>query len=184
MENNTIHTFFSFHYSYDFDRINVIIERWLAFLNTSTTPFIAQDQIAAMMEEGLPAIHGWVDEEIAKADAVVVLIGGNTFGRYFIEYEIQQALLQQKPIYGIYIHQVADQTGRIDTKSKSPLPPVCTHYDWKDDNGEELLLDWTKSAILQPIYKQCPALSYSIEALPPDAKAFEQARKAFFDSLD
>ncbi|MCP4438512.1 MAG: hypothetical protein GY810_06165 [Aureispira sp.] len=181
---NKIHSFFSFHFSHDFDRICTVTDTWLKQPNTSMTPFISTAQIIEMMKEGLPAILRWVNEEVAKSDAVVLLIGSQTEGRYFIEYEIQQAILQQKPIYGIHINQVPDKSGKTEAKSLSPLPSLCSHYDWQEDNGAEHILDWTKRAIQEPIYQVNTSLEYQITAQPPSLEAFQQAKAQFFKNLN
>lgn len=180
---NSIHSFFSFHFSHDFDRINTVLDSWSKYPEVSMTPFISTPQLIKMMDEGLSTIFEWVSEEIAKAEVVIVLIGSKTKERYFVQYEIQQAILQKKPIYGIYIHQIMDKSGNTETQGDSPLPMVCSTYDWISDNGAQNLLDWTKTAIQDPIYEQYPLLSYNITTPPPSLEDFEQAKAHFFKNL-
>lgn len=180
---NNIHSFFSFHFSHDFDRINKVLDIWSGYENMSATPFISTPQLMEMMEKGLAGIFDWVNEELAKADVVIVLIGSQTAKRYFIQYEIQQAILQKKPIYGINIHQIPNKLGEVEQEGNCPLPPLCACYDWVADNGAQNILDWTKTAIQNPIYNKYPALEYKITAVPPSLADFEQAKAHFLKNL-
>ena len=51
-------------------------------------------------------IESWIDNQMAKRSCVVVLIGENTAGRKWINYEIKKAIELDKGIVGIYIHNL------------------------------------------------------------------------------
>jgi hypothetical protein len=142
------------------------------------TPFISDEQIAEMMDKGLPSIHQWIEEEISKADAVIVLIGSQSYGRYFIEYEIREAVLQKKPVYGIFFNQIPDRAGIKDEKGKSPLGSEYLHYDWTEDKGTENIHRWTSEAIKN----QCGTKEYEMSASAPSREDFEKAKEMYFNS--
>ncbi len=173
-----MHVFFSFHYSYDYDRIKTLTAIWNSLPGCSMTPFISAEQIAEMMEIGLPSIHQWIEEEISQADAVIVLIGSESYGRYFIEYEIREAVLQKKPVYGLFIHQIPDKAGMTDKKGKSPLDSEYPHYDWTEDRGTENILSWTSEAIENP----CGTKEYEMSASAPGREDFEKAKEMYYNS--
>lgn len=137
-----IHIFYSFHYSHDYDRIRRVLDAYHIQGGYSCTPFISDEEIERMKQEGLDSIHRWIETEIAKADAVVVLIGEHSFGRYFIEYEIQTAYALNKPLMGVFINEIPDKNGRVGLRSKTPLVKNEITYDWILDNGALNIHGW------------------------------------------
>ncbi len=138
--------FFSFYYSRDRHRTRQVMDRWLAEPGAEATPFIARGELERMIHEGLPAIYRWVEEEVAQADVCVALIGADTAGRHFVEYEVAQAIRQGKPLLGVTIHGVPDHEGRVDPPGRNPLFPIFPVYDWVEDDGPGHLPRWIEEA--------------------------------------
>ena len=138
--------FFSFAYTEDHHRAKTIMEQYLVHPNTSATGFIEDGEIDRMCEEGLVRVYQWIEGEVSKADVVVVLIGHNTAGKHFVEYEIAQAQKNAKPIIGIFIEGLPDQNGQLNPKGRSSLFPVFPLYDYIKDQGANDLPLWLQKA--------------------------------------
>lgn len=143
-----LHVFFSFHYTHDYDRILQVMDIFRKNTETSCTPFIADEEIERMKQQGLESIHTWIEEEVKKADAVVVLIGEHCYQRYFIDYEITTARKFGIPIIGIFIEMIPDKNGKTGSRSLSPLDkePV---FDWERDGGAQYLNMWIEKSVQQ-----------------------------------
>lgn len=104
------------------------------------------------------AIENWIDDQINGTSVTVVLIGSETYGRKWIDYELKQSVQQENGLLGVYIHNLKDNEGRTDTKGKNPLAKweyeasgeqltdVFNTYYWKRDNGRENFGDWVEEA--------------------------------------
>jgi len=139
--------FFSFYFTADHTRAAQVMQDFLSHPGTQATGFISPDELAEMAQAGLPAIYAWIEREVAAADVVVVLIGAETRGRHFVEFELACAQRQQKPIIGLAVHTLKDADGQTSQPGDSPLFPVYSHYDHHADDGAQHLLEWAQSAL-------------------------------------
>ena len=55
---------------------------------------------------------------------VIVLIGSQTAGRKWVDYEIRKAWNDKKGLLGIYIHRLLNQDGKASTKGANPFANV------------------------------------------------------------
>ncbi len=172
--------FFSFYFTRDYYRAYQVMQSWLKQPNANATPFISSQEIERMGRDGLTAIYQWIEAEVQSSDITVVLIGQETAGRHFVEYEIAQAQKIQQPIFGVHIHQIKDAEGNGDRSGQNPLLPIFKTYDWIEDDGTQHLRHWVDEAIatvdtqyaqLAPLYKalvdRTAALRHQVLS-PPD----------------
>ncbi|WP_404351754.1 TIR domain-containing protein [Phycicoccus jejuensis] len=75
----------------------------------------------AVKKQGDAAVHQWIDKEMARKAAVVVLIGSETASRKFVKYEIRKAWDTRKPLLGIRIHGLLDSNQRPSTAGTNPF---------------------------------------------------------------
>ena len=113
---------------------------------------------------GKAVIEKWIDGQLNGKSVVIVLIGAETAGRKWIEYEIRKAWADGKGILGIRIHNIDDCNGKQCAKGKNPFsaftiagkdmstivktydPPYATSanvYGHIKDN----MTDWIETAI-------------------------------------
>lgn len=113
---------------------------------------------------GAKAIKEWIDNNMSGKSCVIVLVGENTAGRKWINYEIEKAWNDGRGIFGIYIHKLKDSNGDQSEKGENPFeeftiggkkmssivkcynPPYSTSknvYDYIYENIE----DWIEKAI-------------------------------------
>ena len=110
------------------------------------------------------AIQKWIDEQIYGKSVVIVLIGQNTAGRKWIEYEIKKGWEDNKGVFGIYIHNLKNKDGNQSTKGNNPfdkftigdksMSSIVKTYDPPDftstyvyDYIKTNLADWIEKAI-------------------------------------
>jgi hypothetical protein len=125
----------------------------------SAAGFIDSASWESVKRQGEEAIKRWIDSQLSGTSVTVVLIGSQTAGRPWIDYEIIESINRGSGLLGIYIHNVKDLNGWIDTKGANPFdslrwdygrgPPLSTTYptyDWVADDGRNNLPWWIEAA--------------------------------------
>jgi hypothetical protein len=148
-------TFFSFHYKDDNWRAGIVRNSWVTQDRTVAGFFDSADW-EKVKKEVDSEIEKWINEQLNGTSVTVVLIGENTYGRKWINYEITSSWKKGNGLLGIYINNVLDQNRQTTTKGKNPfeqwkfkksdkevLIPV---YDWVKDNGYENIGNWIEKA--------------------------------------
>ena len=70
---------------------------------------------------GDSAIKNWIDTQLSGRTCAVVLIGANTAGRKWINYEIEKAWNSNKGVVGIHIHNLLNSAQQQSTKGSNPF---------------------------------------------------------------
>jgi hypothetical protein len=154
--------FYSFHYTPDCARAARVRNMGVVEGNKP-----ASDNDWEEIESGGDkAIQKWIDDQLDGRSCNVVLIGENTAGRKWIDYEIKSAWNSKKGLVGVYIHRLKDFDGNQALKGnnpfedftigqkKTPMTSVVKAYnspytDSKDvyNHINEHLSDWIEEAI-------------------------------------
>jgi hypothetical protein len=111
-------------------------------------------------------IKKWIAEQLDGKGCVVVLIGSNTAGRKWINYEIVKGWNDGKGVVGVHIHNLQDSNEKQSTKGLNPfasikygdsgqmLSSVVKAYDppystskYVYNHIKEKLADWVEEAI-------------------------------------
>ena len=114
--------FFSFHYSADNWRASQV--RNMGKVDASST-FSDNDWEEVRLKTD-KAIKEWINSQMAKRSCLVVLIGSNTSGRKWINYEIEKAYELSKGIVGIYINKLQDSDGNQSSRGFNPFYNLYT----------------------------------------------------------
>lgn len=109
--------FFSFHYQLDAWRVSQI--RNMGLLEGQ--PLLSSNHWEDVAAGGEAAIQKWIDAEMAGKSCNVVLIGSQTAGRKWVNYEFKKAWGSGKGVLGIHIHKLLDRDGRSSTKGANPF---------------------------------------------------------------
>jgi hypothetical protein len=80
---------------------------------------------------GDKAIQKWIDDQLNGRSCTVVLIGKDTAGRKWIDYEIETSWNNSKGVLGIYVHNIKDSGGNQTTKGKNPFEKFTMKHDNK-----------------------------------------------------
>lgn len=153
--------FFSFHYERDIWRVNQVRNSWVTKPNINIAGFIDATAWEDVERRGDSAIRRWIDNQLIGTSVTVVLIGAETAGRDYVNYEIEQSLNKGNGLLGIYIHRLKDNDGYADYQGDNPffnftitdkfgyernLADYVEIYDWVLDDGYNNLGDWVERA--------------------------------------
>ena len=118
--------FLSYDYQNDFDRANQIRQMGI-IKDIKPASF---EEWAEICRQGPDSIKKWIDDNMANADAVVVLIGEDTVHRRWVRYEIEKSWNEGKGLIGIYIHNLYDHNKGQCQKGENPFE----HFKMNRDN--------------------------------------------------
>jgi hypothetical protein len=152
--------FYSFHYKPDNWRASQVRNMGVIEGNKPAS----DNDWETVTKNGETAIQRWIDGQLDGKSVAIVLIGTNTAGRKWINYEINKAWDDNKGVLGIYIHNLKNKDGDQSSKGSNPFdyitvngksmsnivetydPPFLTST-YVYDNIKENLADWIESAI-------------------------------------
>lgn len=151
--------FFSFHYERDKWRVNQVRNAWVTQDKESAGFEDAADweEVKKQSEE---EIKDWIDNQLHGTSVTAILIGNETAGRKYVNYEIKESIRQGNGIVGIRIHRLKDKDDGQDFHGSNPLDDfvietnegvkklsnVFETYDWKRDDGRNNIGDWVEEA--------------------------------------
>ena len=113
----TRRTFFSFYYKPDNWRANQVRKMGVVEGN----PAVSDNDWEAVTRGGDAAIKRWIDDQMYGKSCVIVLIGSQTSGRNWINYEIGKAWDDGKGLLGIHIHNLKDADGDQSQEGANPF---------------------------------------------------------------
>jgi hypothetical protein len=120
--------FYSFHYKPDCTRASQIRNMGVIEGNTPAS----DNDWETITSGGDKAIQKWIDEQLNGRSCTIVLIGQNTAGRKWINYEIGKSWNDGKGLLGIYIHNLKDIQGNQAIKGNNPFDG----FTMKRDNSK------------------------------------------------
>ena len=116
-EKMTRRAFYSFHYQPDNWRAAQV--RSMGVIDGNKP---ASDNDWEEVEAGGDdAIQEWIDEQLKGKTVAIILVGENTAGRKWINYEIKKAWKDKKGVLGVYIHNLKDSDGNQAEKGSNPF---------------------------------------------------------------
>lgn len=122
--------FFSFHYKPDNWRASTV--RSIGAVEGERP--VSDNDWETVTSGGDAAIKRWIDGQMQGKSCAVVLIGAQTAGRKWINYEIARAWELGKGVVGIHIHNLLDTEQRPSAKGANPfhsttLSSIVRAYD-------------------------------------------------------
>ena len=127
--------FYSFHYQRDSWRIHQLMNMGAVEDGYSTPNRQEWEQVKA---KGDQAIRNWIDSQMAYKRAVVVLVGKETAGRRWVDYEIRKAWDDKRPLVGIRINGLKNAIGQVDPKGANPFDSIFTQSGYPISNWVNL----------------------------------------------
>lgn len=112
--------FYSFHYTRDAWRVQQVTNMGVI----EGQPILNAQKWEEVKRNGDRAIENWIDQQMKRKAAVVVLVGAQTANRRWVRYEITKAWNEQRALVGIRIHGLADRTGNTNAPGKNPFSSV------------------------------------------------------------
>lgn len=123
----TRYAFYSFHYEPDSWRASQVRNMGVVEGNEP-----ARDHDWEQVKSGgEAAIKRWIDGQLNGRSCTVVLIGANTAGRKWIDYEIEASWNSGKGALGIHVHNLKNRFGHQCVKGSNPF----SHFSMKRDQS-------------------------------------------------
>jgi hypothetical protein len=119
--------FYSFHYQPDNWRASQIRNIGVIEGNSS----VSDNDWETVKKGGDTAIQNWIDRQLKGKSCAIILVGTNTAGRKWVNYEIQKSWNEGKGVLGIYIHNLKNSLGYQSTKGKNPFDDFTMERDSK-----------------------------------------------------
>lgn len=112
--------FYSFHYKPDNFRASQVRNMGMIEGNRPCS----DNDWETITKGGDETIKKWIAEQLDGKSCVVVLIGSNTAGRKWINYEIVKGWNDRKGVVGIYVHNLQDNNQKQSTKGENPFASI------------------------------------------------------------
>jgi hypothetical protein len=109
--------FYSFHYANDAWRVSQIRNIRLEDGNRPAS----DNDWEAIKRGGDAAIARWIDSQMEGKSTVIVMIGSETFGRKWVNYEILNGWNRGKALLGVRIHRLLDHSGYQTYRGSNPF---------------------------------------------------------------
>lgn len=157
--------FFSFHYQNDIFRVNTIRHHWLTKADRSEAGYWDHSLWESTKLRGKQALRDLIESGLKGSTVTAVLIGSQTAGREWVNYEIQRSHELGKGMFGIYINQIkCAGTSSVDPRGRNPfsdhytsdsvwtrqsLASIYPVYDWVANDGYNNFGSWVENAARQ-----------------------------------
>jgi hypothetical protein len=109
--------FYSFHYQPDNWRVSQVRNFGVIEGNRPA----ADNDWEQVKRGGDAAIQRWIDGQLNGRSCTVLLIGAQTAGRKWINYEIEKSWNSGKGLVGIHIYSLKNRNGETTTKGQNPF---------------------------------------------------------------
>lgn len=109
--------FYSFHYIPDNWRASQV--RNIGSIEGNTP--VSDNDWESVKKGGDAAIEKWINSQLDGRTCTIVLIGKETAGRKWIDYEITKSWNDGKGVLGIYIHNLKDRNSEQTSKGANPF---------------------------------------------------------------
>lgn len=159
----TRRVFFSFHYERDVWRANQVRHSWVTKPDREAAGFVDAAEFEEVKGKGGDSVERWIDGQLEGTSVTAVLIGTETSKRPYVKYEIKKSYVRGNGLLGIYIHNMKDSAGQIDSKGQNPfetlyvekdgrkvyLSEMYPAYYWVDGSGYYHFPEWVEEAAKQ-----------------------------------
>lgn len=152
--------FFSFHYQRDIFRVNTVRNHGIFKKVIEGPGYFDHSLWEESKKKGAAALSKLIDDGLAGSSVTAVLIGRETAGRTWVNYELKQSHNRGNGIVGIYINKIRNVDATVDLRGRNPLDDWTTTrngvtiplsslyptYDWIDDDGHSNFGRWVEAA--------------------------------------
>lgn len=109
--------FYSFHYLPDSWRASKVRNIGVVEGNQS----VSDNEWESITKGGSKSIEKWIADQMYGKSCVIVLIGAQTAGRKWVQYELKKGWNDRKGVFGIHIHRLTNQLELPSTKGANPF---------------------------------------------------------------
>jgi hypothetical protein len=119
------HVFYSFHYLPDCSRVSQV--RNIGAIEANRPAH--DNDWERVKAGGDAAVERWIDNQLNGRSCTVVMIGSNTAGRKWIDYEILQSWNSGKGVVGVHIHNLKNFQQQQSAKGLNPFVTMTMDRD-------------------------------------------------------
>jgi hypothetical protein len=141
-------------------RVNTVRNHWLTKTGLDESGYIDHSLWEKSKLRGEVALKKLIDEGLAGSSVTAILIGKETAGRKWVDYEIKESHRRGNGIIGVYINKIKSTDGTTDPRGLNPLEnwtttkngvkvpftSIYSTYDWVDDDGFNDFGKWVEAA--------------------------------------
>lgn len=136
--------FFSFEFSHDVWRANVVRNSWVT-QGREAAGFVDAAQFEEVKAGGDMAVKKWIRGQLHGTSVTVVLVGSHTCFSKFVKYEIEQSRKRRNGLLGIDISEIGDRNGAA-SYCCGQMPAGYSFYHWQRDDGRNNMGWWVELA--------------------------------------
>jgi len=118
--------FYSFHYIPDNWRASQVRNMGVIDGNQPAS----DNDWETVKKGGDAAIQRWIDGQLDGTSVAIVLIGTNTAGRKWINYEIKKGWSDKKGVLGVHVYNLKDNDGNQCSKGANPFDVLTLGGNW------------------------------------------------------
>jgi hypothetical protein len=112
--------YFSFDYQNDLHRVKHV--KCMPCVDArSAAGFYKLSEWTSYLKHGEHCVTQQIDENLKNTLATVVCIGSHTAENRFVHYEIEESMKRQNAIFGIQVHHLEDENGRLSMPGNPPF---------------------------------------------------------------
>lgn len=140
--------FFCFSHDRDYWRALNVRNSWISQEHIAAG-FFESCEWESVENEPDSVIEKWIDAQLNDTTVTVVLIGADTAGKKWIEYEIMSSLARGNGMLGIYVQGIKDIKGNTTARGANPFDRLTLGYpvyEWIKDDGYYNLDNWIEEA--------------------------------------
>ena len=135
-------TFFSFHYTGDVSRAQVVKNSWVSKADREEAGFFDGSVIENRRRAGGDALKQFLTAALDGASVTCVLIGAETCLRPWVRYEMVRSFQQGKGLLGVRIDGIKNLHQETSVPGPNPFDSVAYRVDgervyWQQKNGDQ-----------------------------------------------
>ena len=137
--------FFSFQFSEDNWRANVVRNSWVT-QDRKSSGFFDSAVWETVKKQTDNEIKKWIDGQLSGCSVTVVLIGSKTCKSKWVKYEIDKSIELGKGLLEIDISKIKNKDEKTSTKGDWMLPNRYKDYKWNNNDGYKNMGEWIEAA--------------------------------------
>ncbi len=137
--------FFSFQFSEDNWRANVVRNSWVT-QDREDAGFFDSAEWEEVKKKTDAEIKKWINGQMKGCSVTVVLVGSKTCESKWVKYEIERSIEVGKGLLEIDISKIKDTCKKTSIKCGRMLSNSYKNYEWNNDDGYKNMGDWIEKA--------------------------------------
>ncbi|MDE0356590.1 MAG: TIR domain-containing protein [Gammaproteobacteria bacterium] len=143
------HVFFSFQFSEDNSRAEVVRNSWVTKRTQTAAGFFDRDTREELKRQSSSIIKKWIRASLKGTSVTAVLVGSKTCDSRWVKFEIEESKKRGNGLLEIDISKIKNFEGKTSRFCGWVLPDDYAGYGWNKHNGHDNFGDWVEKAYRQ-----------------------------------